>query len=298
MKETTFEPALIEATQSLPGCLSTCLSVSHFINSKWQDWKHFSYDPDANSLSMNSEIECDLEHFKNAVELYAPGIISTINKHLHLFAEISDVVDLSISPDKSKDIIEAQQAEIDYVEPQNIFGTSAHHAGILVLEAALRFNFWLPDLVENCCYYPPSLNMDWLLSKLHWERMRLFKTNDQINQSGNLSSLGMLLSPEEPESQDVEFHTSTQGITQDYHDKNGQLPPPLKGNKTELCHAVLGGVSKRPGKRFADMVRRRNIYVVKVSAKKFDLYLPQNMHASLPECRKRLSEYDNRTAAN
>lgn len=298
MNETTFEPALIEATQNLPGCLSTCLSVSHFINSKWQGWKNFNYDADSNRLSLCSPAECELDYFKNAVESYAPGIISVINRHLHLFADISDVVDLSISADKSNDVIEAQDPETHYSVPGNIIGTSAHHAGILFLEAALNYDFWVPNPIDDKWYFPPSFNKDWLLAKLHWERLRLFKSPDAMHREGNLSDIRMLLEPEEPESQNVEFHTSTQNITKDYHDKDGQLPLPLKGNKSELCHAVLGGVSKRPGKRFADMVRRRNIYVVQVSAKKFDLYLPQNMHASLPECRKRLSEYGNRTSAN
>lgn len=298
MNETTFEPALIEATQNLPGCLSTCLSVSHFINSKWQGWKNFSYDPDSNCLSLGSPTECELDYFKNAVESYAPGIISVINRHLHLFADVSDVVDLSISPDKSKDVTEAQVPENHYSIPGNIIGTSAHHAGILFLDAALSFDFWVPNPMDDYWYFPPSFNKDWLLAKLQWERLRLFKSPDPIHKEGNLSGIGMLLEPEEPEEQDVKFHKSTEGISKDYYNKSGQLPEPLKGHKTELCYAILGRKKGKPGKRFADMVRRRNIYVVQVSAKKFDLYFPQNIHSMLPECRKRLSEYGTVTAAN
>ena len=298
MNETTFEPALIEATQNLPGCLSTCLSVSHFINSKWQGWKNYSYDADSNSLSLCSPTECELDYFKNAVESYAPGIISVINRHLHLFANISDVVDLSISPDKSNDVMEVQAPETHYSVPGNIIGTSAHHAGILFLEAALNYDFWFPNPIEDNWYFPPSFNKDWILAKLHWERLRLFIITDPTHKEGNLSGLGMLLEPEEPESHDVVFHDSTQDITQEYYDQHGQLPDPLKGNKTELYNAVMGTDPKRPGKMFADLVTRRAFYVVKIAPREYELYFPQDRHSSLAECRDRLEKRRSKTVNN
>lgn len=114
-----------------------------------------------------------------ADELF-PEVILKIKSNLHIFADISNIVDLDIKPliDNKWDRV----SEVEYSKPDNILGTSAHHAGVLFLEKALINSFW--DDSEERFFYelPPEFDYKLLNVKIHQERLRVFRV------SGNLPS--------------------------------------------------------------------------------------------------------------
>lgn len=112
-----------------------------------------------------------------------PDVISKIKSNLHIFADVSNIVDLEIEPlvDDKWD----EESGYRYDQPDNILGTSAHHAGVLFLENALINSFW-DDRREAFSYQlPPKINYKLLNVKIHQERLRVFRTSEILLEQKN-----------------------------------------------------------------------------------------------------------------
>lgn len=115
-----------------------------------------------------------------------PSVISVIRNHLHLFASASsDVVDLQVKPFTEHRL---NQYGFEYMEPKNIIGTSAHHAGILYLESALFSEFWSGEESEaniSDHVQVPFINYNLLEARLERERLLVFEPGLRVKDDEN-----------------------------------------------------------------------------------------------------------------
>ncbi len=105
-----------------------------------------------------------------------PKTAAIINSSLHLFAAISDLYTIDI------DFSDPERYVPDsyYEEPDLVIGTSAHQAVIFFLQRAIEADFWKNTKFILDKWHTellPKLFQKQLQARMHWERLRVFKTS-------------------------------------------------------------------------------------------------------------------------
>lgn len=105
-----------------------------------------------------------------------PKTAKIINSSLHLFAAISDLYTIDI------DFSDPEMYVPDsyYEEPDLVIGTSAHQAVIFFLQRAIEADFWKNTKFIIDKWHTellPKLFQKQLQARMHWERLRVFKTS-------------------------------------------------------------------------------------------------------------------------
>ncbi|QDU50281.1 hypothetical protein [Gimesia panareensis] len=182
MNDLSTDRTLFTASKNLDKCLVLMSEILMFLkeieNTKNQQ-EELDKTGGSINLSIGDSFLSSLQDMIDRARDEFPVVITEIKKRLHIFAKCSvDVVNLDVQPLTSW----KNKYGFEYLEPNNIVGTSAHHAGVLLLESALLHNFWGnpdedPFPVFNLYnhYQAPSIDFNLLWAKIEREQLIAFE---------------------------------------------------------------------------------------------------------------------------
>lgn len=235
------------------------------------------------------------QEFGDSIRERSTDTIAILEKCLHRFAKVSDICEINLHPEPPGPYAPNPYPPIDRLR---LIGTSAHHAGVLFLRKCLASDFLdkltdigLPDISHKWLEIRHGIDFPSLMIRMDWERMKAFDTSDfQPNATHTVvPSIEEFIEDANSNGNDIKpgFHSRTEEIPSMFKDENGEPFCRLRGNQTQLAHAI-----DLSDYRFKTQASNQSIWVIQHSPNDLELLVHKMDRDKIEGYRKRLDEYE------